>query len=137
MNKFLAFLLIVIALPALGQTSPENNGTFKRWFGTNTTGALLFTATGTGEFDACQLMTTSGVATVEVSLDGINFTAAGISLEDFGATDNNPVLVTVVNRLYGFVGKFKAIRVRASGGSATGSMNCWSLGQSRAPAGNV
>lgn len=137
MKKFLALLLIAIAAPALAQVSPENNGTFKRYFGSASIGAVLFTGVDMGEWDACSLMSTIGVVTVEVSLDGTNFTAAGISLEDFGATDNNPVLVTVVNRVYGFVGKFKSVRVRASGGSATASMNCWSLGQSRAPAGDV
>lgn len=90
---------------------------------------LLFTTGAMGKFDACMLMSTAGSVDVEVSIDGTNFSTSALSLQDFGASTNDPVLFTVANRVYGFVGKYSKIRVRQNGATAaTASMNCWSFG---------
>lgn len=69
-------------------------------------------------FDTFLLMSTAGAMDVFVSLDGTNFSTSAISLVDMGATDNNPVVVTAANRLYGFRGKFQKIIVRQNGATA-------------------
>lgn len=65
--------------------------------------------------DTFLLMSTAGAMDVFVSLDGTNFSTAALSLTDMGAITSDPVLVTVANRVYGFRGKFKAIRVLQNG----------------------
>lgn len=69
-------------------------------------------------FDSFMLMSTAGAMDVFVSLDGTNFTTSALSLVDLGAEDTNPVIVTAANRLYGFRGKFKKIRVDQNGATA-------------------
>lgn len=71
--------------------------------------------TGTDTF---VLMSTAGAMDVLVTLDGTNWTTAPLSLTDLGATTQDPVIVTAANRLYGFRGLFKGIRVLQNG--ATG-----------------
>ncbi len=101
-----------------------------KWF---TTGGQAYSFTGTGtnandvlvatddvlQFDSFLLMSTAGAVQVLVSIDGTNYSTAPLSLTDMGAIDNNPVLVTVANRIYGFRGKFRFIKVTQNG--ATGS----------------
>lgn len=88
---------------------------------------LLFTVNDAREFDTFILMTTSGVADVEVSLDGTNWSTAPLSMTDMGAITSDPVIVTVANRVYGFRGVFRGVRVRANGGAATGSLMCGNI----------
>ena len=68
--------------------------------------------------DTFLLMSTSGAMDVFVSLDGTNYSTAALSLTDMGATTSDPVIVTVANRVYGFRGKYKAIRVLQNGATA-------------------
>lgn len=67
------------------------------------------------EYDTFQLMSTAGALDVVVSLDGENYSQAPYSLVDLGATSVDPVLVTVANRIYGFRGRFKSLRVLQNG----------------------
>jgi hypothetical protein len=79
-------------------------------------------------FDACVVMSTTGAIDVFVSLDGTNYSTAPLSLQDFGATDTSPVLVTAALRVYGFVGKFVRIKIIENGATdAAASLNCWKL----------
>lgn len=68
--------------------------------------------------DTFLLMSTAGAMDVFVSLDGTNYSTAALSLTDMGATTSDPVLVTSANRVYGFRGKYKAIRVLQNGATA-------------------
>lgn len=82
--------------------------------------AVLLTATDDiPNYDAFLLMSTAGAVDVFVSLDGTNYSTAALSLTDMGAITNDPVLVTVAGRVYGFRGKFRAIKVLQNGGTAT------------------
>ena len=83
------------------------------------------------QFDAFCLMSTTGALDVFVSLDGTNYATAAMSLQDFGATNTDPVLVTAANRVYCFVGKYKKLRVLQNGAVATANvtLNAWKLGQ--------
>ena len=69
-------------------------------------------------YNAFLLMTTAGAVDVMVSLDGTNYSTAALSLIDFGATTQDPVIVTVAGRIYGFRGKFKYIRILQNGATA-------------------
>lgn len=71
-----------------------------------------------GDADTFHLMSTQGAMDVFVSLDGTNYTSAPLAISDQGATSNDPVLVTVANRLYGFRGKYRKIQVRQNGATA-------------------
>lgn len=68
--------------------------------------------------DTFLLMSTAGAMDVFVSLDGTNYATAALSLDDMGATTTDPVIVTSANRVYGFRGKYKAIRVLQNGATA-------------------
>lgn len=68
--------------------------------------------------DTFLLMSTAGAMDVFVSLDGTNFSTAALSLTDMGATTSDPVIVTAANRVYGFRGKYKAIKVLQNGATA-------------------
>lgn len=70
------------------------------------------------DFDTYQLMSTTGAMDVFVSLDGTNYSTAPLALSDLGAVSSDPVIVTVANRVYGFRGKYRAVRVRQNGGVA-------------------
>lgn len=71
-----------------------------------------------GAADTFLLMSTAGAMDVFVSLDGTNFATAALSLTDMGATTSDPVVVTAANRVYGFRGKYKSIRVLQNGATA-------------------
>lgn len=66
-------------------------------------------------FDTFMLMSTAGAMDVFASLDGTNYTTAAIALSDQGATSPDPVIVTAAGRMYGFKGKYKALRVLQNG----------------------
>ena len=72
-------------------------------------------------YDTFMLQSTAGAMQVLVSLDGINYSTAPLSLQDMGATSATPVLLTAANRTYGFRGKFAKIQVTQNG--ATGVVN--------------
>ena len=88
------------------------------------------TGSGTNDNDVCidfenaesfntfHIMSTAGAMDVSVSLDGTNYSTAPLSIEDQGATSSAPVLVTVANRVYGFRGKYKSIRILQNGATA-------------------
>jgi len=83
---------------------------------------VMIETSDVSQFDTFELVNQAGAAEVLVSLDGTNFTSAPLSLTDFGATTTAPVIVTAANRLYGWRGKFKIVRVRQNG--ATGVTSC-------------
>lgn len=89
---------------------------------------VLIWTNDVSQYDACMLMSTTGAVDVLVSLDGTNFSTTHLSLQDFGAADTVPVLVTAALRVYGFVGKYRAIKVLENGATdAAATLNCWKL----------
>ena len=86
--------------------------------GTNDNDIVIEFGVPADDFDTYQLMSTTGAMDVFVSLDGINYSTAPLSLTDLGAVSSDPVVVTAANRVYGFRGKYRAIRVRQNGGTA-------------------
>lgn len=120
----------LFALVAFGASaSVEDLGTHVRYYGTGTNdNDVLFTTGDISRYDACSLMSTDGAVDVFVSLDGTNYSTAALSLQDFGASTNDPVLLTVADRVYGFVIKARNIRVLQNGATAaSASMNCWKM----------
>lgn len=128
MRAMLLLALVMLATPV--QAAEEFLGTYVRFTGTGADdNDVLFTTSDMDRWDACLLMSSAGAVDVLVSLDGTNYSTAPLSLQDFGATDMNPVLVTTTGRVYGFVGKFKYIKVLQNGATAaTAAMNCWRQG---------
>ena len=131
-------LLIVLAVLAAFLWSPEaeavcatqtfvDSGTHALWTNDCTDdNEVLIQTTDVSRFDACFLMSTTGAVDVFVSLDGTNYATAALSLEDKGATSTAPVLVTAALRVYGFVAKFRRIRVIQNGATdAAASLLCW------------
>lgn len=108
----------------------DNYGRSTRYSGTGTSdNDVLFTTEDVTQFSAFMLMSTTGAVDVQVSLDGTNFSTAALSLQDFGATTTDPVLVTAAGRVYGFAGKYRKIRVLQNGATAANaSMMCWAMG---------
>ncbi len=78
------------------------------------------------DFDACRLFSTVGTVDVFITLDGTNYTTAALSMSDDGATDTNPVIVTLAGRAYSFAARFKRIRVTENGATdAAASLFCF------------
>jgi len=86
--------------------------------GTNDNDIVITLDDNSDEPDTFMLMSTAGAMDVFVSLDGTNYATAALSLADMGAITSDPVVVTVANRIYGFRGKFKGIRVLQNGATA-------------------
>ena len=93
---------------------------FKTGTGANDNDVVL-TLDRADAYDTFQILTTAGAVDVFVSLDGTNFATAPLSLSDLGATTSTPVLVTAANRVYGWRGKYRKIRVLQNGASAVTS----------------
>lgn len=93
---------------------------------------LLFTTDNIEMCSMFTLMTTAGVADVEITLDGTNWSTVALAMEDQGATANGTyVLVTVANRVFKWQGKYRQIRVRQNGATAaSGTLMCGSPGVS-------
>ena len=79
---------------------------------------VLFTTGDISPYDTFMVMSTVGAVDVYGSLDGTNFNTAPLSLADLGSTTTDPVIVTAANRMYGFRGKYKYIRVLQNGATA-------------------
>lgn len=127
-NKiFGAALLALLSFTAWAAV--EDLGTHVRYYGTGANdNDVLFTTGDISRYDACTIMSTDGAVDVFVSLDGTNYSTAALSLQDFGATSTDPVLVTAADRVYGFVIKARLIRVLQNGATASAaSMSCWKL----------
>lgn len=125
------FLAILLAVgPIASFADVENYGNAIRYYGTGVNdNDVLFTTGDMTVYSACTVMSTAGAVDVVVSLDGTNFATSALSLQDFGATTNDPVVVTAAGRVYGFAGKYRKIRVLQNGATAaTASMLCWTYG---------
>ena len=95
--------------------------------GTNDDDVLL-TVEDAREFDTFILMSTDGAVDVQVTLDGTNWSTAPLSLTDMGATTSDPVIVTVADRVYGFRGVVRGVRVLQNGATATvASLMCGNI----------
>ena len=80
---------------------------------------LLLTTKNVQQYWHFQLLTTTGAADVEVTLDGITWSTSALALRDEGATTSTTyVLVTAALRSYSFQGKFTQVRVRQNGATA-------------------
>ena len=90
---------------------------------------ILFTLTPEecDEFDSYFVMSTVGVVTVEVTLNGVKWNP--IALQDVNGTLIDQATVTTQDGLYAFVGRPHGIRVKASGGAAQAALSCWAAGR--------
>lgn len=81
-------------------------------------------------FDTFMLISTAGAMQVLASLDGTNFATAPLSLDDMGATDSDPVIVTAALRIYRFRGSFSKLQVTQNGATAVAgaALVCSKLG---------
>lgn len=87
----------------------------------------LILTTDSRDHDACLLMSITGSVDVRTSADGTNYSSAALSLNDYGATDGTKALATTAGRWYGFVSKFRSIRVEQVGSTdAEAVMVCFS-----------
>jgi hypothetical protein len=115
----LGLMLPPLAIPATviteGSSSTQFVGT-----GTNNNDVVIQT-NDVQRYNAFILLTTAGAVDVLVSLDGTNYSTEPLSLIDFGATTQDPVIVTAAGRVYGFRGKFKYIRILQNGATAVAS----------------
>ena len=101
--------------------TPEGYGKRVLWNGivTPDDNDITLETTDVSMYDMFQLTSSAGALDVFVSLDGIAFTTAPLSLVDQGATSTAPVLLTAPLRMYGFSGIYRAIRVRQNGATDT------------------
>lgn len=79
---------------------------------------IVLETTDVSHLDTFCLMSTAGAMDVLVSLDGVNFTTAPLSMADLGSTSTAPVIVTAAGRLYGFRGIYRVIRILQNGAVA-------------------
>ncbi len=77
------------------------------------------------QYSSCSLLSTVGVVDVLVSLNGETFSTVPLSLRDEGATDTNPVIVTVVGRIYLLPQLYRRIKILQNGATdATAHLFC-------------
>lgn len=112
-------------------TQDFNNGNsfvYSGGAGTNANDAVIQTV-DVSRFDTFLLMSTAGAMQVLASLDGTNYCTAPLNMQDYGAVDNTPVIVTAANRVYGFRGKFKLLKITQNGatGVANAALTCGNL----------
>lgn len=89
---------------------------------------VLLTVEDAREFDTFILMSTDGTVDVQISLDGTNYSAAPLSMTDMGSTTSDPVIVTAADRVYGFRGVFRKVRVLQNGATASAaSLMCGNI----------
>lgn len=69
-------------------------------------------------FDTFMLFTLTGAAQLLASLDGANYAAAPVSLDDLGAITSAPVIVTAASRIYRVRGSFAKLQVTQNGAAA-------------------
>jgi hypothetical protein len=125
----------LVALLAVGpaqatcttQTSRDLGSDSVQYLGSCTDDNEVLVTTGDlTRYDKCTIMSLAGAVDVFTSLDGTTYATAARSMQDFGAVDTVPVLVTAALREYGIVGKWIRIRILQNG--ATGAsvvINCW------------
>lgn len=114
---------IVLAAP------PTQHGRVLRWTGTGSnSGDVLVEATEADSvpyLGACMLVAATGSVEVLMSMNGQTWPTAALSLVDYGATDNDPVVSTAALRVYAFPVIAAAFRVRQVGATASSVViNC-------------
>lgn len=85
-------------------------------------------------FNTFSLFSRLGAMDVDISLDGVNFTTAPISLEDEHSTNpQTRVVVTTAARWFRIFGDFKAIRIQQNGATAVADpiLICGQVGRTR------
>lgn len=89
---------------------------------------VMITVEDARQYDAFILMSTVGAVDIQINLNGTGWSTAPLSLTDMGAVTTDPVLVTAANRVYGFRGVFRGVRVLQNGATgATASLMCGNL----------
>lgn len=119
MKRLFAICLLLFSASAFSDVQVGPGGKWIRYFGSGTNdNDILFTTDDIALYSGCSLMSTTGAVDVFVSIDGTNFSTAALSLEDKGATNTNPVLVTAALRYYGFLVPVRYVRVLQNGATA-------------------
>jgi hypothetical protein len=90
---------------------------------------LTLTAAECSKYDTYMFLSPIGIITVEVELVAGGGWSLPIALQDMTGTLIDQAAVTVNNSLYGLVGKFSGLRVKASGAAASVNMTATSLGR--------
>lgn len=89
---------------------------------------VIFAPGDVSKFDDFCLMSTAGAMQVLVSLDGVNFTTAPLSMLDLGVNGVQPTMVnvTAAGRMYRFGGDFALLQVTQNGAVAVAnaSLSC-------------
>lgn len=128
--KRVLLLPILLACAFIASAAVEVSSYHTKYTGTGTNdNDVVIQTSSVDQFDAFMLVSTAGAMDVFVSLDGTNYATAALSLQDFGASTTDPVIVTAAGRVYGFVGKFKTLRVLQNGATAVedATLNAWKL----------
>lgn len=82
------------------------------------------------QFDSYVFLSTTGVVTVEVAMDRAQTRWSNpVALQDMAGTLIDQAAVTTNKNLYGLVGRFSGLRVKASGAAADCDINAWSSGR--------
>lgn len=114
-------------------TSPENVVQYRNHVtyegAADTAGDVIFTlsAIECDRFDSYVFLSKTGAVTVEVSLNATDWSNP-VALQDMAGTLIDQNAATTANNLYGLVGRFSGLRVKASGGAANVCMSCWASG---------
>lgn len=120
MRRYLILpLLALLTLVAGAATTITEEGSSTLYQGTGTIdNDIAIQTNDVQRYDTFMLTSTGGAMDVFVSIDGTNYSTAALSLIDFGAITQDPVVVTAANRVYAFRGKYKRVRVLQNGAAA-------------------
>lgn len=120
-----------MAITTAKQTVPSRNKT--AYYGAGSAaGDILFTLSPheCDKFDSYVFLSTTGVVTVEVALNpAATRWSNPVALQDMAGTLIDQAAVTTNLNLYGLVGRFNGLRVKASGAAADCDMVAWSTGK--------
>lgn len=131
--KYLFALLCILAYfaaPAANATcttqTVNKQSDYVIYSGSCTADNEILIIASVAEYDACRIISSTGAVDIAVSLDGSNYTTAPLSLNDEGATDTSPVIVTVALRSYSFAARFARVKIQENGATdAAAAMLCW------------
>ena len=118
---------MAITIPLI-TTRHQNSVTYEA--AADTAGDVLFTLVpkDTDEFDSYIVLASVGAVSVEVSLNGIDWSNA-VALQDMAGTLIDQAAVVTNLNLFGIVMRPPYLRVKASGGAAKAAVTAWASGR--------
>lgn len=123
----IATFVALLAATLLCQAATTDFGLYVNYSGTGANAAdVLFTTGEMDKYDSCVVLSTAGSVEILASLDGTTFATTALSMESLGSTTYTLVQSTTANTVYLIVGKYKKLRMRQVGATASAAaMNCW------------